>query len=56
MAGNLVKYNVKKTRERRKLNEKPSKSRVFHDKYKQKDVIAKEKFSPVHEEKKSKQY
>jgi hypothetical protein len=25
VAGNLVKYNVKKTRERRKLNEKPSK-------------------------------
>ena len=36
----------------KELNEKPSKSRVFHDKYKQKDVIAKEKFSPVHEEKK----
>ena len=36
----------------KELNEKPSKSRVFHDKYKQKDVIAKEKISPVHEEKK----
>ena len=34
------------------MNEKPSKSRVFHDKYKQKVVIAKEKFSPVHDEKK----
>jgi uncharacterized C2H2 Zn-finger protein len=36
----------------KELNEKPSKSRLFHDKYKQKDVKAKENFSLVHEEKK----
>ena len=36
----------------KELNEKPSKRRVFHDKCKQKYVLAKEHFSPFHEEKK----
>ena len=38
----------------KELNENPRKTRVFHDKYKQKHMLAKEHFSPVHEEKKKK--